>query len=84
MRNKYSSNTFLIVLIQKIVRKFLFRKSNERERLKNSMLNENKEFYENMKLERMNTLKNDIISKIKTSGLFNKHHLNFQNVMNFY
>jgi len=47
------------------------------------MLNENKDFYETMSLEKMNQVKNDIMTKLKISAT-NKREENFQMVKFIY
>ena len=62
------------------LRRFLLRKSLQREKKKISLFDENKYFYEPISIEKMNSHKNDLLSKVKMISN-SKREENFERVI---
>lgn len=80
--SNYVDVHFQVMLIQKAVRRFLSRKS--KDRLAQLYINDtNREFFSQMKMERVNQLKQEIVNNIKSSEMPNKN-TDFQEILNIY
>jgi len=74
------SNVLTIIKIQRLIRRFLLRKSLQREKKRISLSDENKDFWEQMSIEKMNSHKNDLFSKVKMISN-SKREENFERVI---